>query len=189
SLNGAAPGPSHDRASVPHQRGCRGGRSQTSAAVGVRGESFVVEESWSAGGADGGGRGPAGLHQGDSGEIPGDREISGEVSALPGSVHVCADWSAQSHSYQALSRSAGRGGGGSGTHQLAIPFRSVEADCAAGTATQPSGDRAVLPGGRPLPGDLAARRDESCSKGIRRDAAGRARGIGSQLLYGRSAGI
>ena len=54
-----------------------------------------------------------------------------------GVLHVRANWRAQPHAHQALPRSAGGTGRGSGPHQLAFSSRPMEADPVAEPAAQP----------------------------------------------------
>ena len=64
----------------------------------------------------------------------------------------------------------------------------LEADRSAGAPSQPAGDPAVLPRGRPVPGNVAARRNEPGGQGIRRRALRRAGCADSQPLRRREPG-
>ena len=96
------------------------------------------------------------------------RTLSGEISLLPGPVHVCADRSSEPHPYQAVSRPLGRSGGESGTNQLAASDRQVEAHRVSEETAHSQRDSGLLPGRRPLPGDLVTRWHESSGERLQR---------------------
>ena len=118
-------------------------------------------------------RGSHRLHQGHHRALSRHRAVPGTVARLPGALHVRPDRRAEPHADPALPR-AGRGDRRrGGAHQPAVRDRHLAAHRAAEPASRPRGDRAVLPRGRSLPGDVAPRRHEPGRQGVRRGARGR----------------
>ena len=102
------------------------------------------------------GSGSCGLHEGNSGEVPGNRAIPRAVSILPAEIFPDPNRGAEPDRYRAVQEFPGRSDRGGGTDQREVSRRTVEADCLPEKTPFARRDHALLPGRIGVPGDFAA---------------------------------